>query len=53
MCPQFDVFYPDLSTKEHLLFFARLRGTRAKDEAATVVRSDFSSCAVTTTPSLR
>jgi len=26
VCPQFDIFYPDLTTKEHLLFYARLKG---------------------------
>ena len=39
VCPQFDVFYPDLTTREHVLFFARLKGTPRSEEADVVVRS--------------
>jgi ABC-type multidrug transport system ATPase subunit len=32
VCPQFDIFYPDLSCREHLLFYARLKGLAGKAE---------------------
>jgi ABC-type multidrug transport system ATPase subunit len=28
VCPQFDIQFPQLTTKEHLLFYARLRGVK-------------------------
>jgi ABC-type multidrug transport system ATPase subunit len=30
-CAQFDVIWPRLSVKEHLVFFARLKGTPRKE----------------------
>ena len=36
LCPQFDVVWPKLTVKEHLLFYARLRGVKKKYEMAIV-----------------
>lgn len=33
VCPQFDIFYPELTTREHLLFYARLKGVQNEKEA--------------------
>ncbi|CAI9718098.1 ATP-binding cassette sub-family A member 2-like isoform X2 [Octopus vulgaris] len=35
-CPQFDSLYDELSAREHLQFYARLRGIPPKDEAIVV-----------------
>ena len=32
VCPQFDILWPDLTVKEHLLFYARLKGISPKEE---------------------
>ena len=32
VCPQFSVFWEDLNVRQHLEFFARLKGVAAKDE---------------------
>lgn len=37
VCPQFDIFYPELTTREHLVFYARLKGV--PDEKAAVDRT--------------
>lgn len=37
VCPQFDVLWENLTPKEHVLFYARLKGVAAKDEETHVV----------------
>jgi len=32
VCPQFDLLWPDLTVQEHLIFYARLKGIKRKDE---------------------
>ena len=32
-CPQFDALYDELTAREHLQFYSRLRGIPVKDEA--------------------
>ena len=27
VCPQFDILYPTMSIREHLIFYARIKGT--------------------------
>ena len=36
VCPQFDLFWEDLTVVEHLLFYLRLKGCDSKDELAHV-----------------
>lgn len=36
VCPQFDLLWPDLTIKEHLLFYARLKGTPREKEGERV-----------------
>ncbi|KAI9328048.1 hypothetical protein DFJ73DRAFT_904539 [Zopfochytrium polystomum] len=36
ICPQFDILWEDLSVEEHLYFYCRLKGTKRRDERATV-----------------
>lgn len=38
LCPQFDVLYNDLTVKEHLLFYARLRGVPLNEEKKQVLQ---------------
>jgi ABC-type multidrug transport system ATPase subunit len=33
ICPQFDVHWPNLTVEEHLLFYARMKGIAANEEA--------------------
>lgn len=37
VCPQFDILWPTLTAKEHLLFYARLKGVQASQEELHVV----------------
>ncbi|TPX48095.1 hypothetical protein SeMB42_g01671 [Synchytrium endobioticum] len=39
ICPQFDILFMDLTVRENLLFYARLKGISAAKEAATVLKS--------------
>jgi ABC-type multidrug transport system ATPase subunit len=32
LCPQFDILWDDLSCKEHLLFYARMKGVPSQEE---------------------
>ena len=36
VCPQHEILWPDLTVKEHLLFYSRLKGIEAKEEDAVV-----------------
>ena len=36
VCPQFDILWPTLTVKEHLVFYARLKGVRPEQENAAV-----------------
>lgn len=36
VCPQFDLFWEDLTVVEHLLFYLRLKGCESSDELASV-----------------
>ena len=36
ICPQFDCLFPGLSVRDHLLFYAALKGTSREKEAETV-----------------
>ena len=31
-CPQFDILWPDLTVREHLLFYSRIKGNSRKSE---------------------
>lgn len=37
VCPQFDIFYPELTTEDHILYYARLKGYPASEEKGVVV----------------
>lgn len=37
VCPQFDILWPTLTAKEHLLFYARLKGVQTSQEELHVV----------------
>jgi ABC-type multidrug transport system ATPase subunit len=39
VCPQFDILWSELTCKEHLLFYARLKGVPPEEEAAMVKRA--------------
>ena len=39
VCPQFDIHHPELTAKEHLLFYARLKGVKRAREACVVERA--------------
>ena len=39
VCPQHDILWSDLTIKEHLLFYARLKGVAIKDEEAYVTKA--------------
>ena len=39
VCPQFDIHHPELTAKEHLLFYARLKGVKMSREAFVVERA--------------
>ncbi|TPX33896.1 hypothetical protein SmJEL517_g03315 [Synchytrium microbalum] len=39
ICPQHDILWEDLSCKEHLMFYARLKGVPPEKEAETVLAS--------------
>mmetsp|Transcript_26279 Transcript_26279/g.23158 ORF Transcript_26279/g.23158 Transcript_26279/m.23158 type:complete len:217 (+) Transcript_26279:520-1170(+) len=39
VCPQFDLLWPSLTVKEHLLFYARLRGIDSKEENEVVEKA--------------
>ena len=39
VCPQFDILWPELTVYEHLLFYARLKGTDPKNEKSRVERA--------------
>ncbi|KAJ3140474.1 hypothetical protein HK101_003473 [Irineochytrium annulatum] len=39
ICPQHDILWDDLTVREHLLFYARLKGVRRRAEAGVVRRS--------------
>ena len=39
ICPQFDILWGDLSISEHLYFYARLKGVKAKDENKVVEKA--------------
>lgn len=41
VCPQFDIFYPELTTREHLLFYARLKGVPNEKEATAVTLQEM------------
>lgn len=36
VCPQFDILWPDLTVRDHLLFYARVKGVPVAIEAASV-----------------
>lgn len=36
ICPQHEILWPDLTCKEHLLFYARLKGVEKRDEGEVV-----------------
>jgi ABC-type branched-subunit amino acid transport system ATPase component len=38
VCPQYEILWPDLTPKEHLLFYCRLKGVEAKMEDQVVTR---------------
>lgn len=38
LCPQFDILFDDLTCREHLLFYARIKGIPISQEAAHVER---------------
>jgi ABC-type multidrug transport system ATPase subunit len=38
ICPQHEILWPDLTPKEHLLFYCRLKGVEPKEEAAVVTQ---------------
>ena len=39
VCPQFDIHHPELTAKEHLLFYARLKGVKRSKEMFVVDRA--------------
>ena len=39
VCPQFDIQHPSLTSEEHLLFYARLKGVKRKREKLVVERA--------------
>jgi ABC-type multidrug transport system ATPase subunit len=39
VCPQFDILWTDLTCKEHLLFYARLKGVGPEEEEAMVKKA--------------
>lgn len=39
VCPQFDIQHADLTTEEHLLFYARLKGVKWSREKTVVERA--------------
>ena len=39
VCPQFDIHHAELSSQEHLLFYARLKGVKWGQEKAVVTRA--------------
>ena len=39
VCPQFDIQHADLTSEEHLLFYARLKGVKWSREKAVVERA--------------
>jgi ABC-type multidrug transport system ATPase subunit len=39
VCPQFDIQHDELTTEEHLLFYARLKGVRRSREKIVVERA--------------
>ena len=39
VCPQFDIHHAQLTTEEHLLFYARLKGVRRHKEKLVVERA--------------
>jgi len=39
VCPQFDLLWPELTVREHLLFYARMRGIPAEKEKEMVERA--------------
>ena len=39
VCPQFDILWPDLTVKEHLLFYARLKGVSPNQEDSQVIQA--------------
>ena len=39
VCPQFDIQHADLTSEEHLLFYARLKGVKLSREEAVVKRA--------------
>ena len=47
VCPQFDIFYPELTTVEHLLFYARLKGVKNEQKvvATTLQEMELTSVA--------
>ena len=42
-CPQFDALYDELTAREHLQFYSRLRGIAVKDEAKVAHNSPLNS----------
>lgn len=38
ICPQHEILWPDLTCEEHLLFYARLKGVKARDEKEVVTQ---------------
>ena len=39
VCPQFDIQHPSLTSEEHLLFYARLKGVKRSREKVVVERA--------------
>jgi ABC-type multidrug transport system ATPase subunit len=39
VCPQFDILWPELTVQEHLLFYARLKGSKPEEEESRVRRA--------------
>ncbi|TPX33602.1 hypothetical protein SmJEL517_g03582 [Synchytrium microbalum] len=39
ICPQFDILFMDLTVRENLLFYARLKGIHSRDESSVVERA--------------
>jgi ABC-type multidrug transport system ATPase subunit len=39
VCPQFDLLWSELTVEEHLLFYARLKGIKEKDEVQMVKKA--------------